>query len=53
MITMITLVNMSPQIVLKIVFPVKKNLKIDSPSNFQTCNTVLLTVVTMLFIISP
>ena len=34
-------------------FPVMRILKTYSFSNFQICNTVLLTIVTMLYITSP
>ena len=53
MITTVNLVNVSITSHSYKVFLVRRTLKIYSLSNFQIYNAVLLTIVTMLYIISP
>ena len=43
----------SPNIIMKFFCLVMRTFKIHSPNYYQICNTVLLTVVTMLYITSP
>ena len=53
MITIISLVNICYHTELQFFFLVMRTFKIYSLSNFQLCNTISLTVVTMLYLTSP